>query len=79
MMKGGTLVFLNWLERSGGGLLLGLTVGLEAVQVTPAEGHVEQRVRPGEGHAAVVQLCLHALPGPECPSLPVSHSYNTQR
>lgn len=60
-------------------MLPGLTVGLEAVQVAPAEGHVEQRVRPGEGHAAVavVQLRLHALQGAECPSLPVSRSYNT--
>lgn len=35
---------------------------LEAVEVTSAEGHVKERVSPGEGHAAMIHFGFHPPP-----------------
>lgn len=55
-----------------------LTVRLDAVEVTPAQRHVKQRVTLGERHPAV-HWCLHVLSSPEWPSLPVSEALITHR
>lgn len=59
---------------------LTLTIRLEAVEITPAERHVKQRVVLGvrDPTVAPVQWCVHVLRSPESTSLPASQTLKMQ-
>lgn len=69
-------IFSLWIETHK----LTLTIRLEAVEITPAERHVEQWVVLGVRDPTVppIQWCVHVLWSPESTSLPASQTLKMQ-